>query len=214
MSPLDVFSKKGRIDLLNQGVIDAFPFPIFIKDCDRRYILCNSAFYEFLKAKPKQIIGFTAKEISPPKNADTYKDADDQLFQNGGSQTYRAQVKDFVGETHYVEFRKALSTSSTGERLLIGSIIDLTALEESFERCHLLSDLASEAIFMHSEGLIEDCNSSAQAIFSLPKEAIVGKHLNEFVERRWFNYITHLCLNKKEERCELEMLRKRCDCAT
>lgn len=207
MNQLEAFTKTGEIDLLNQGTIDAFPFPVFIKDWNRRYVLCNAAFYDFLKARPTQVIGFTTREISPPENAKTYKDADDSLFQNGGSQTYRSHVKDFEGHSHYVEFRKSLIPSSEGKQLLVGSIVDLTELEESFERCHLLSDLASEAILMHSVGIIQDCNKAAETVFQLPPEKITGAHINNFVDHRWLNYITYLCVNHQEEQCELEMVR-------
>ncbi|WP_417792786.1 EAL domain-containing protein [Terasakiella pusilla] len=207
MNELEALTKSGKINLLNQLTIDAFPFPVFIKDWKRHYVLCNAAFYDFLKARPNQIIGLTAREISPAKNAETYKDADDNLFQNGGSQTYRAHVQDFDGLSHYVEFRKALVVSSEGKQFLVGSIIDLTELEESFERCHLLSDLASEAILMHRDGLIQDCNKAAETVFCLPNRKIIGSHISNYVDDRWLNYVTYLCINHKEEQCELQMVR-------
>lgn len=194
-------------NLLEQDTIDLFNFPIFIKDAELRYVICNQAFYKFLKATPNQIIGRTTFDVAPGEQAEVFHKADLELLNKQGAQTYRTQVKDFDGVQHFVEFRKATFTSQDDQMFMLGSLVDLSDLEESFERCHLLADLASEGILMHSEGIIRECNASSKDIFHLSPEEFVDRPLVDFVDLRWKNYVTYLIKNNIEEQCEFEMIR-------
>lgn len=110
-----------------QPLLEAFPSPFFAKDSAGRYTACNHAFEEYLDIPREQLIGKTVFEIAPGELADKYHAADQQLFDQPGTQIYEAQVRWSDSSLRDVIFHKATMMGDRGEVLgLSGIIVDIT----------------------------------------------------------------------------------------
>jgi PAS domain S-box-containing protein len=112
-------------------LIESVPVPLFYKDTTGRYLGCNRAFEETLGKSRNEIIGKSVFDMAPPEIAQRYKDKDDELFGQPGTQTYDwLTVKD--GKTRNVIFHKATFRRIDGAIAgLIGAITDVTELTQA-----------------------------------------------------------------------------------
>lgn len=131
---------KNRERFLNY-LLDAIPIPVFFKDVDLQYLGCNKAFEVFFKSKREHLIGKTVYDIHPKDLADVYQNSDLELLQQGGIQQYEFRVRNARGESHDVEFHKALFYDENN-RIggVIGAIIDLTELKQKTAGLELLNE--------------------------------------------------------------------------
>ncbi len=110
-----------------ETVLDAIPNPVFYKDTDGRYLGCNAAFTEFLGKPKDEIVGKTVFDLSDPGLAATYKEKDDELLRNQGTQVYECSVRSWDGRIRNVIFHKAVFRDPSGDLGgLIGVILDIT----------------------------------------------------------------------------------------
>lgn len=112
-------------------LIESVPVPLFYKDTAGLYLGCNRAFEESLGKHRDDIIGKTVFDMAPPDIAQRYKDKDDELFSQPGTQTYDwLTVKGC--ESHNVIFHKATFRRIDGAVAgLIGAITDVTELTKA-----------------------------------------------------------------------------------
>ena len=116
--------------LFQQVLMDAIPSPVFFKDAAGAYIGGNKAFERYLGLSSEQFIGKTVYDISPADLAEKYDEADRELLNNPGVQTYEASVVYADGTHHNVVFNKATFTNAEGKiGGLIGVILDITELK-------------------------------------------------------------------------------------
>ena len=112
-------------------MVDIIPVPLFYKDRNGSYLGCNKAFEDFIGKSKEEIIGKTVYEISKKKNAETYEDMDQQLFDNPGTQTYEYEYENSNNEMKYVIFKKVTYNNSLGEvNGIIGIINDITEIKK------------------------------------------------------------------------------------
>jgi PAS domain S-box-containing protein len=117
-----------------QTFIDAVPGPIFYKDTNGIYLGCNQAFMDYLGKCREEIIGKTAYDLAPPELADIYHQADLELMEQGGTQTYESQVIYADGSRHDVVFNKAVFLNADGTTGgLIGVMLDITERKHTEE---------------------------------------------------------------------------------
>ncbi|GLC30153.1 hypothetical protein bsdE14_15630 [Clostridium omnivorum] len=113
-------------------LIDAIPSPVFYKDVNRVYKLCNNAFSEYLGIKKENIINHTVYDISPKELADIYDTADLELIKAKDKQYYETQVKFNDGLYHDVSFLKAAILDSNGAvEGIVGVMLDITERKKS-----------------------------------------------------------------------------------
>jgi diguanylate cyclase (GGDEF)-like protein/PAS domain S-box-containing protein len=123
-----------------QNAIDMLPSPLFIKDGDCRYIACNRAFESYIGLPRSKIIGATVHDVAPAELAAIYEQADRDLLEKGGTQTYETNVRYADGSHHDVMFFKSVFYSAEGRADGIsGVIFDIT------ERKRLENELAQAA---------------------------------------------------------------------
>lgn len=120
-----------------QATVDTLPIPIFIKDRDRRYTACNSAFEKFIGLPADDIIGKTVFDISPEELASIYESSDIAHLQRGGTQTYETRVRYADNSIRDVIFHKAVFLDSAGQPDgIVGAMLDISerkALERRLE---------------------------------------------------------------------------------
>ncbi len=110
-----------------QVLMDAVPSPIFYKDKTGVYIGSNKAFERYVGMSREQFIGKTVYDLWPADLAEKYDNADRDLINNPGVQTYEAPIVYADGTRHEVMFNKAtFSDSTTRVAGQIGVILDIT----------------------------------------------------------------------------------------
>jgi PAS domain S-box-containing protein len=166
-------------------LMDAIPIPIFYKDKEGRYLGVNRSFESFFGARREDIIGKTVYDINPPELARTYEKKDLELFENGGIQQYRYQVKNTEGEIRDVLFNKAAFYDKEGSvQGLIGTVLDFTEkirAEEQIKSANAFLDIVIEmspfSMWVSDEkGTVIRTNRSLEKTINISKEKIAGKY--------------------------------------
>lgn len=117
-----------------QTLIDAMPNPIFIKDPEGRYLLCNKAFEEYHGVSSREIKGKNVFSIRPLDEADIHWAKDLALFKNSGVVEYESVLTDPSGTVHTVVERKATFLKPDGTLGgIVGVIMDITELKRTEE---------------------------------------------------------------------------------
>ena len=110
-----------------QLLLDTIPSPIFSKDAQGRYNLCNKALQSYVGLRSEELIGKTVFELWPEELAQKYHAMDREIVESSGTQIYEAQVKYADGTLHDVIFHKASFRDEEGSPGgLVGVILDIT----------------------------------------------------------------------------------------
>ncbi|HYO91417.1 MAG TPA: PAS domain-containing protein, partial [Pyrinomonadaceae bacterium] len=71
-----------------RAVIEGTPDAIFVKDIKGRYVMVNSAFADFLRKSPAEIIGKSDTELYLPETARQFIEDDRKVLSTGETQTF------------------------------------------------------------------------------------------------------------------------------
>ncbi len=101
-------TKKKEIELKRmalrfQAVMDTFPFDMWYKDLDGKYILVNKSFEEYTGKPKAEIIGKKDQEIYPPEEAEKYVSTDAETIQG---RTFGYYEVDMPNGKYKEEFKK------------------------------------------------------------------------------------------------------------
>jgi two-component system cell cycle sensor histidine kinase/response regulator CckA len=127
--------KRGERELKNQlgllqGLADAMPFPVFVKDATGRFIRTNAAFDAFFGSAREAVIGKSVFEVTSRELAETFAASDRGLLREGGAHTYEGPFLGADGATRKVIIRKAAYHEPDGTiGGVVGVIVDLTERE-------------------------------------------------------------------------------------
>ncbi len=117
-----------------QTLIDAMPNPIFIKDPEGKYLLCNKAFEDYHGVSRSEVKGKNVFHIRPLDEADIHWAKDLALLKSSGTVEYESVLIDPSGKTHNVIDRKATFLKPDGTLGgIVGVIIDITELKRAEE---------------------------------------------------------------------------------
>lgn len=172
---------------LVQGVLDALPTPVFIKDRQGRYQGCNRAYCELTGKRREELMGLTVFDLLPDEAARAHFEVDEALMRDGGEQRYEARVQHPDGRRRDVIFHKAAVRGPDGlVSGLISTILDITerkALEsklaELAERDHLTGLLNRRAILAYLEGLHADRRHAREALCLMMCDVDHFKSIND-----------------------------------
>ncbi|QWV92504.1 cache domain-containing protein [Geomonas oryzisoli] len=121
-----------------QQIMDTIPSPIFSKDAQGRYNLCNKAFQSYVGLSSDQLMGRSVFDLWQPDLARKYHDMDQEIIDAPGIQIYESQVNYADGSVRDVIFHKAALRDDDGvAQGLVGVILDITerkAVEEESRR--------------------------------------------------------------------------------
>lgn len=152
--------KKAELEIRKQNLfletlLNTINSPIFYKDRNGVYVGCNKAFQEFFDLQKDQIIGKTARDISP-EFAEIYHQSDTELIEKGGSRSYESYIKSLNGETrrNVVIYKSALLNEEGIPNGVVGFMLDITeqkkmenALRLSEERFRDMADTLPSLIY-------------------------------------------------------------------
>ena len=181
---------------LFRSAIDQLPVPVFIRDNEHRIVFVNRA-YEELTGKSRDIVLGEQLPVMFPQDAATMAEQLDGVLEHGHQlsrdQEYRRDDLAFSVIT-----RLGRTVTSNGERYVVGSITDVTALkrrQEALEEAQretekLYRDLYSAfsalpvgVLIVNRDMIIEFANDACAQIFAYPDtDLFVGKGLREFWE--------------------------------
>jgi len=150
----------GGIDdpQFHQKLIDALPVPIFYRDTESVYQMCNAAHEKFTGKTREQIIGKSVFEVHTREMAEKYAHQDKELINNPDVQVYNTQVRHGDGTSHHVILNKAVIRDSEGKIVgIVGSINDITNLkktEKRLEKAQESMEVSSQMIHKISAGIV------------------------------------------------------------
>ena len=126
-------TEKDRISAILNLVGD----PIFVKDDQHRFILGNKAFFEMVGLVEGDVIGKTLAENIPEDEMEHFLKVDRLVLETGVPDT-REEELTINNQTRTIVTSKTRFIDDSGNRLLIGSIHDITELiNADKEKAHL-----------------------------------------------------------------------------
>ncbi len=150
----------GNIDdpEIHQKIIDTLPVPIFYRDVNGVYQMCNAAHEKFTGKSKQQIVGKSVFEVHTKEMAEKYSHQDAELLSNPDVQVYNTQVRHGDGTSHHVILNKAVIRDNEGEIVgIVGSINDITDLkmaEKRLAKAQESMEVSSQMIHKISAGIV------------------------------------------------------------
>jgi diguanylate cyclase (GGDEF)-like protein/PAS domain S-box-containing protein len=121
---------QEKLDIWQDG-LDHLPTPIYVKDTDGRYLVCNAAFGRFLGLSHDQVLGRRLEDFLPAGSAADYHESDAQLLRQGGVMRSETDVcLPEAGIRHILVHKARLETRKGVARGLAGVVIDITERKE------------------------------------------------------------------------------------
>jgi len=155
-----------------QKIIDALPVPIFYRDLEGVFQMCNKAHEEFLGMPKAQIIGQSVYDVYTKEMADIFHHRDQQLIANPDVQGYETRVKQKDGSRLDVVINKAVIRDNDNKIVgIVGSINDITQLKKTEKRLekaresmevssHMMHKINLGIIMMDQDNKVIDSNES------------------------------------------------------
>jgi two-component system aerobic respiration control sensor histidine kinase ArcB len=75
-----------------EQLLEALPYPLFVKDRFGVYIYCNAAFAEAVGKHREEVLGLTIFDLVPPESAQLHVKVEEQLGKRGGLQIYEVPL--------------------------------------------------------------------------------------------------------------------------
>ncbi len=188
-SGYDITSHKEKENALRESaeffnsVLRALPDPFFVKHEDQRLLSVNDAYCQLFGLSAATILGNDGEaSLSKAKFAragqqDELALASDQAVEN------EEVITDAQGIQHIVLTKKVAHRLPNGNRVIIGTVRDITERkqteetiqrEQSLLRC-MLNSIPDLIFYKDPEGVYMGCNKAAEELFGHPASEIVGK---------------------------------------
>jgi len=187
-----IYDKKsfspGETDNLgiHEEIIDALPIPIFYRDTNGIYQMCNKAHEKFTGKPKKDIIGKSIHEIHSKESADIYASQDKELLKNPGEQIYETQLKHKNGTIYNAILNKAVIRDNEDNVIgIVGSINDITELkktEKRLEKAQETMEVSSHMLHKISAGIIMFDNNFKTIDSNESFAKLMGHEIEELYE--------------------------------
>lgn len=169
-----------------QMMVNAIPTPLFYKDMEGHYLLCNKSYAKtIIGVSPESIIGKTALELEhifPKEYAGFYQEKDIELIKDKGIQTYEGPIKCADGTVREYIINKTLIKDEQGKFIgILGVMQDIDRLlkarrelAESENRYKaLFNGISQPIIVVDTEGNIVMLNNTAVELFEEDEMSIM-----------------------------------------
>ena len=205
----DEYFLNGMLGVINQ--------PLFAKDENFVYTFCNQAFADFLGKSKDEIIGKTDFQLYGKEQAEIYQQADENLFNAGGSQHYETTIPTYDGTNHTIIFHKNIVLDEKGTKLgIIGLIEEVTELNQKKKEL-LATEGRYKKIFDNIQdifyqvdltGKILDISPSVSRYSDYSREEIIGHPIDMFYANPEDRNSLLIEIQEKGEALDFEVLLK------
>ena len=113
---------RGFLD----GVINAVPTPVFVKDQAHRWVLINDAFCSMLGRSRADLLDRSEHDFLPQEQVDPSWRDDDEVFRTGAELVREEAITTDAGDLRTLVTRKALLLDVEGRKLLVCVTSDVT----------------------------------------------------------------------------------------
>jgi rsbT co-antagonist protein RsbR len=143
---------------LLQTVIDTIPDPIFVKDLQHRWIVCNGAFCELMGRPYADIIGHSDPDYFPPEQVKVFWEGDDQVVTTGQPIENEELLSHQDGSVHVIWTRKFPLKSAQGTFAgSCGIITDITDIRRRQEQVAALeAEITSQLEIIQGQNAMLD----------------------------------------------------------
>lgn len=114
-----------------EQIVDTIADPIFVKDESHRWIMLNQAFCDFMGHPREKLLGKSDYDFFPKEEADVFWRKDAEVFASGQTNINEESLTDALGNTHTIVTKKSIFRDPNGDKILVGSIRDITELKNA-----------------------------------------------------------------------------------
>ncbi len=164
-------------------IINSISDPIFVVDRQHRHILVNDAMCELSNRPREEFIGKTPYDFFPKEQVDVFLQKDEVVFETGKENVNEETITDSQGVVRTIITKKTLYTDATGNKSIVGIIIDITdrkkteeALKIAHDQLLAIIDFLPDATFViDKEGRVIAWNRAIEAMTGIQAKNILGK---------------------------------------
>ena len=108
-------------------IIDTIPFPMFYKDIEGKYLICNSSFAEFHEKPIEEILGLTVFDLFDQGQASTIHNNEQELYKTRKAQVFETELLFPSGKRINAVFHKNIVYNLENEPIgVVGIYFDIT----------------------------------------------------------------------------------------
>ncbi|QJT10059.1 hybrid sensor histidine kinase/response regulator [Oceanidesulfovibrio marinus] len=123
---------RRESDVFLRSLVNTIPLPLYYKNRDLKFVMCNDAFVRFCGRKREEILGKTAREIFPGAYAGEYEVHDKKVLETQESQQYEMPLMNGSGILREVVIQKAVYRDTRGTvKGIMGVFTDVTDMKRS-----------------------------------------------------------------------------------
>ena len=128
-SATDVELLRNKL-LLYEALLDAVPNPIFVKSEDAHFSFFNKAYEQFFGMKREDRLGKSVLDLDyiPLEDRERYQKEDLDAINRGLEVHYDTEYDTPTGKRDALYWSKGIAVPATGEKALIGQLVDITHL--------------------------------------------------------------------------------------
>lgn len=139
-----------------QRLIDTIPNPMYFKDCNGIFKLCNEAFKKFVGIEKNKIIGNTVYFIADNEVAEQHCKMDQKVLENRETEIYEGYLRDGDGVLRDGLFYKAPFLNAQGQLLgVVGIIVDITERKKAEAELKRHKENLKELVTERTEKLVQ-----------------------------------------------------------
>ncbi|MHC5676690.1 PAS domain-containing sensor histidine kinase [Nostoc sp.] len=112
-------------------MINSISDPIFVKDCQHRWVLINDSYCDFVGHSREELIGKSDDDFFPQAEADVFRQKDELVFTANITNENQELFSDAEGIIHLISTKKSCFEDETGNKFLVGSIRDIILQNEA-----------------------------------------------------------------------------------
>jgi diguanylate cyclase (GGDEF)-like protein/PAS domain S-box-containing protein len=166
-------------EFYQSALLDNFPFIVWLKDTESRYMAINQVFSDQIKVDINDVIGKTDFDIFPHDLAEKYR-LDDQQVMNSGLKKNVEETIGRGGEQVWVETYKAPLKDEQNRMLgTVGFARDISErkqAEETLKLAALVFENSSEAMLVtDADNIILNVNAAFMRMTGYSREEVIGK---------------------------------------
>jgi PAS domain S-box-containing protein len=151
-----------QVDFM-RTLVEAIPYPVFIKNTQGKFTDCNRAFAKMYAKKKSEIIGLNIFDLAPGHLAEKHQQTDQELWENEEPQVYESSIISGENKKLDVIVNKAVFHDSENNPLgSVGVIVDIT--ERKRMAAQLIKAQRLDAIGQLAAGIAHEINTPTQYI--------------------------------------------------